>query len=172
MNPKDGFPGYKEHVVRNAGDAPKDQYGLQPDGRFRVRGNAEELLRGLAGSITPGKMEVEPPPQAMKASHGKVMLHLLPPGPIYDIARVREFGSEKYAPWDWTIGRNHTDYYDAVMRHMLAWLTGEDNDPESGLSHLAHAGCTLLFMIEHAKTGKGLDNRPSGLLRNPMAETR
>jgi hypothetical protein len=103
-------------------------------------------------------------PQAMKASHGKVMLHLLPPGPLCDVARVREFGASKYAPWDWTIGRNWTDYYDAVLRHMFAWQTGQDNDPESGLPHLAHACCTSLFLLEFARSGKGLDNRPSGLL--------
>lgn len=114
----------------------------------------------------------EPPRQAMKASAGKVMLHLLPPAALCDIARVREFGAAKYAPWDWTIGRNWTDYFDAVMRHMLAWQTGEDNDPESGLPHLAHAACTLTFMLEFARSGAGLDNRPRGLLVDIAADKR
>jgi hypothetical protein len=157
MNAKDGFPGYREHVIRNVGDG-QHEYGLQPDGTFKVRGNLNDPN--------------PPRQQAMKASHGKVMLHLLPPAALYDIARVREFGSAKYEPWDWTIGRNHTDYYDAIMRHALAWLTGEDNDPESGLPHMAHLACTAMFLLEFARSGKGLDNRPSGLLRNPMNEKR
>jgi hypothetical protein len=33
------------------------------------------------------------------------------------------------------------------MRHVHAWRAGETKDPESGLHHLAHAGCCLLFML-------------------------
>lgn len=131
-------------------------FGLQPDGSFRVRGNLNSTA----------------PRESMKHSHGKVMLHLLPPGPLCDVARVREFGAQKYEVWDWTIGRNHTDYYDAMLRHLFAWLTGQDNDPESGLPHIAHVCCNGLFLLEFARSGKGLDNRPRGLLVDIASEKR
>jgi hypothetical protein len=38
-------------------------------------------------------------------------------------------------------------YFGALMRHMTAWYDGEKKDPESGKSHLAHAGCCLLFLM-------------------------
>jgi hypothetical protein len=38
-------------------------------------------------------------------------------------------------------------YFAALMRHLTAWWDGERADPESGLHHLAHAGCCLLFLI-------------------------
>jgi hypothetical protein len=134
-----------------------DGFGLQPDGTFRIKGNLNDT---------------DPRPQAMKASHGKVMLHLLPPAALIEVARVRDYGAAKYSPWDWTLSRSWTDCFDAVMRHMLAWQTGQDKDPESGLPHLAHAACTLMFMIEFEKSGKGLDNRPSGLLVDIASEKR
>ena len=36
---------------------------------------------------------------------------------------------------------------------------GEDKDPESGLSHLAHAACCIMFLLEFEKTHPELDDR-------------
>jgi hypothetical protein len=38
-------------------------------------------------------------------------------------------------------------------------MRGEDKDPESGLSHLAHLGCCVVFLIWHEKYKKELDDR-------------
>ena len=35
----------------------------------------------------------------------------------------------------------------ATIRHLTAWRSGERLDPESGLPHLAHAACSVLFML-------------------------
>jgi hypothetical protein len=103
---------------------------------------------------------------------GKPMLHLLPPGPLADVARVLAFGAEKHrGPWSWTDGqRNWTDDFDAAQRHMSAWLIGDRFDPESGLPHLAHASARLLILGETERSGKGLDNRPRGLLSSPSGD--
>ena len=110
----------------------------------------------------------------IKDVRGKVMLHLLCPGFLIEMGRVREMGTLKYgSPWGWTEGTaNYTDFYDAALRHMLAWHLGENTDPESGLPHLAHAGVSLMFLSEFARSGKGLDNRPTGLLVDIASEKR
>jgi hypothetical protein len=36
-----------------------------------------------------------------------------------------------------------------MQRHLWAWKEGEQNDPESGKNHLAHALCCLMFLYEH-----------------------
>lgn len=41
----------------------------------------------------------------------------------------------------------HQRYFAASIRHLTAWYGGEENDDESGLSHLAHAMCCILFMM-------------------------
>lgn len=99
----------------------------------------------------------------------KPMLHLLPPGPLADIARVLEFGATKYSgPWDWTDGqRAWSEHYDAMQRHAGAWWTGENADPETGCSPLAHVGARVLILLELERAQRGLDNRPRGLLSNP-----
>jgi hypothetical protein len=38
-------------------------------------------------------------------------------------------------------------YFDAAQRHLLAWWAGEKEDPETTLSHLAHASCCVLFLL-------------------------
>jgi hypothetical protein len=49
------------------------------------------------------------------------------------------------------------------MRHMLAFHDGEDDDPKSGLSHVAHAAAQMIFLLEFLLTGTGEDDRRTTL---------
>jgi len=109
-------------------------------------------------NVTPKKQ------QAMKRSGHKAPISMLPPHALVEIAKVRKMGAEKYATWDWLNSREWCDYMDAIQRHQLAWLAGENLDSESGLSHLAHAACGLMFLMEFEASGAGTDNRGKGLM--------
>lgn len=63
-----------------------------------------------------------------------------------EIAKVRMFGAKKYARDNWKKGFKITRSCAAALRHIFLFLSGETNDSESNLSHLAHAVCCL----EHA----------------------
>jgi hypothetical protein len=52
-----------------------------------------------------------------------------------------------------------TVYYDAALRHLMAWFDGETIDPESGLSHLAHVMACCNILLDAEKNGKLNDNR-------------
>lgn len=41
-----------------------------------------------------------------------------------------------------------TEHANAVMRHLVAWLSGEFDDSESGSSHLVHAACRALMAAQ------------------------
>jgi hypothetical protein len=41
-----------------------------------------------------------------------------------------------------------------MLRHLLAYIEGEEFDPESGLPHLAHLVTTASFEIERKYGGK------------------
>lgn len=97
---------------------------------------------------------------AVKADGGKRRLDLLPVGPLLDIADVLTFGANKYADRNWERGFPFSRPYAAALRHMLAWWSGETNDPETGLNHLAHAATNIMFLLEYAHTGAGEDDRP------------
>ena len=94
-----------------------------------------------------------------KYDQGKLPLELLPPESLEEIARVLAFGAEKYDSWNWCKGLKYGRLYGACLRHLFAWWKGEGKDPETGLTHLAHAGCCILFLIWMEKNKPELDDR-------------
>lgn len=83
-----------------------------------------------------------------EAGRKKVPMHLLPPEALRLAALVHQHGADKYTAFNWRhAGINATTYIGAIMRHLTAWADGEDNDPETGLSHIAHivAGCNIVM---------------------------
>ena len=95
-----------------------------------------------------------------KDDAGKPGMHLLPPESLLAITRVLDIGAQKYGPDNWRSGMAWSRYYAALLRHMTAWWAGEDTDPETGLSHLAHAGCCAMFLLSYAERGAGTNDRP------------
>lgn len=97
--------------------------------------------------------------QAKKFDDGKPDLSLHPPEAIFEIGRVWTFGAAKYGAHNWRKGLGWRRQIAAALRHIFAYLGGEDKDPESGLSHLAHACCCLMMLITFQITGVGTDDR-------------
>lgn len=94
-----------------------------------------------------------------KKDAGKPRTDLVPAEAILAAARVFEFGSRKYADRGyWGLG--WSQIYAAAMRHMIAWFLGEERDPETGESHLAHFICCAMMLFEMEARGLGEDDRP------------
>lgn len=86
--------------------------------------------------------------QAVKADGGKVRPCLVPPSLILAVAKIREYGCQKYNdPENWRQVEPER-YWNALYRHLLALLDGERTDKESGLPHLWHIACNVAFLIE------------------------
>lgn len=96
----------------------------------------------------------------VKLDKDKPLLSLLPWKAVSEIAKVLSYGAQKYSANNWRKGFTYSRVSSALYRHMVAWEDGEDNDPETGLSHLAHAGCNVLFLLHFILTGTGTDDRP------------
>lgn len=90
---------------------------------------------------------------------GKVPVELLPPDALEEVARVLEFGAKKYARRNWEKGMLWSRVIGPLLRHAFRWLRGEDNDPETGLNHMAHVACNALFLVAYIKRGAGTDDR-------------
>jgi hypothetical protein len=85
--------------------------------------------------------------EGTKLDGGKSRLDLMVPEWELEVGKVLEFGCRKYADNNWQKVKGAEErYYAAARRHMLAYKMGEKNDPESGLSHIAHASCCLMFL--------------------------
>lgn len=83
----------------------------------------------------------------VKADSGKLQWSLLPFEELEDVVRVLMLGAKKYTPDNWKKCDNVTRYKDALMRHVISYVSGDITDEESGLSHLAHAVCNCLFLM-------------------------
>ena len=98
---------------------------------------------------------------AKRYNQGKPRLSMLMSAPdaLIGITRVLEFGAQKYARDNWLKGFPYSELVDSTSRHLLQFMTGEDNDIESGLSHVYHAGCNMLFLGQHIVSNRHLDDR-------------
>ena len=85
-----------------------------------------------------------------KFDGGKLQYGLVPPLALKATVEILTFGAEKYEPDNWKfVPDSKRRYFDAMQRHLWAWKEGEQNDPETGKNHLAHAMCCLMFLYEH-----------------------
>lgn len=96
---------------------------------------------------------------ATKFDANKNRLELLPVTGLEQIGLAMTFGAKKYADNNWAQGFKWSRLSGSALRHIFAWLRGEDTDPESSLSHLAHAGACILMLLSHEKEGLGEDDR-------------
>ena len=89
----------------------------------------------------------------MKYDSEKPDYSLLPPNALEETVKVLTFGAKKYSPGNWKkLNSASARYFAAAQRHMWALQKDEENDPESGYHHAAHAACCLLFILEIDKT--------------------
>ena len=98
-------------------------------------------------------------PTGVKHDQEKPDMSLLSPIAMVKIAEVMSYGKKKYSAHNWRGGFIWSRPAAAALRHLFAWLGGEDKDPETGLSHLAHASCCLMFLLEFETTKPELDDR-------------
>lgn len=98
--------------------------------------------------------------KGIKHDGGKPRVELLPFDALLEVSQVFSIGAEKYGERNWEKGMNWSRLFGATLRHLSAWWQGEKKDPESGYSHLLHAGCNILFLIAYEIRGVGKDDRP------------
>jgi hypothetical protein len=87
-------------------------------------------------------------------------LDLIPVYPLLEVAKLYGYGAEKYADRNWEKGYEWGKSFAALLRHVLAWWDGEDNDPEHGLSHLTAVVFHAFALMEWSQTHPELDDRP------------
>ena len=98
----------------------------------------------------------------MKYDDNKPPHALIPPECLTQVAEVLGYGAKKYGAHNWRYDLNSTTFsrtYSSIQRHLNAYWAGEDNDQESGLSHLAHAATQVFILMTQAKHGQTMDDR-------------
>jgi len=79
---------------------------------------------------------------------------------------ARKYGRHNYR----AVGVRASIYYDAAMRHLMAWWEGEDIDTDSDLSHITKAIATLTVLRDAQINNRVSDDRPPPLPRGWLYE--
>lgn len=99
------------------------------------------------------------PQEGTKADQGKPRLDLIPPEILFSLGDILEVGAKKYSEHNWAKGMAWGRVYGALQRHLWAWWSRQDTDPETGRSHLSHALACLSFLIAYEQRNVGTDDR-------------
>jgi hypothetical protein len=86
---------------------------------------------------------------AGKAEYDMVLFSF--PGALALVDQIGKFGARKYTKGGFLdVPDGPRRYTNAMLRHVTKELGGEANDPDSGLSHAAHAAWNALARLELA----------------------
>lgn len=90
---------------------------------------------------------------ALRYNEGKARFELIDPEFEKGVALVLTFGAEKYGDENWKKSAGTDKHYEFVSgchgslrRHLAAIRDGEHLDPESGLPHIDHVACNVMFI--------------------------
>jgi len=91
----------------------------------------------------------------------KVSLHCVSSPVLMELGLAMMEGDRKYGGHNYRVaGVRYSVYYDAVMRHLMAWWEGEDIDSDSGLSHITKAMSGLSVLRDAMINDMATDDRP------------
>ena len=84
--------------------------------------------------------------QALRYNQGKLSWSMVDFDSLEGRVRVLEYGAKKYSKDNWKKGMPVTQVSESLMRHLFAFLKGEDVDSESGCRHISHVMCNTMFL--------------------------
>lgn len=97
--------------------------------------------------------------EGVKYDSGKPQMELIAPDAMEGLAKVLTFGASKYAARNWEKGMSWSRVFGALLRHLWKYWRGEDLDEETGLPHIDHAMCCVMFLSSYQKRKVGTDDR-------------
>jgi hypothetical protein len=86
---------------------------------------------------------------------------LIPAGPLWQVAELYGRGAAKYEDRNWERGYDWSLSFAALQRHSWAFWSGEDNDAETGMPHMASVAFHALALLEFMERHRDFDDRPS-----------
>lgn len=96
---------------------------------------------------------------AIRDNKGKPKWSLVPQSALEPMVRVLEYGSEKYGNYNWTKGMKITEICESLKRHLDAFMEGQNEDRESGLSQIGHIQANAMFLAWMMKNKNLMDDR-------------
>lgn len=129
---------------------------------YKIEGEVKAVPEYFDHSVDSTILAENKEGSGIKHDQDKPDMSLLSTVALIKVAQVMSFGKKKYSAHNWRGGFKWSRPLAAAARHLYAYIGGEDKDPETGISHLAHACCCLMFVLEFEEIHKELDDRYKG----------
>lgn len=120
--------------------------------------------------MSPGEEPIE---QGSRYNEGKARFDLIPAVVMTKLAEHYTYGAGKYSPNNWVKGFPYSQCSASLLRHLYAWLGGEDIDPESKAHHLVAViwnAVTLMYFELFPKLYHRFDDRLGPTLKRDEAD--
>lgn len=92
--------------------------------------------------------------ESKRYNAGKIQTREIDPNFILALGEVLTKSRVKYEHYNWQKPTKFSTPYESLMRHLLAFQSGEDIDKETGCSHLAHCATNIMFLMYHDRENK------------------
>jgi hypothetical protein len=91
----------------------------------------------------------------------KVSMHVISSPVLMEASLGMLDGDKKYGSHNYRVaGVRASVYYDAAMRHLMAWWEGEDIDPDSGIHHVSKVISCMSVLRDAQMNDMCSDDRP------------
>jgi len=99
----------------------------------------------------------------------KAPLGFVPPALYIGAAEGMAIGADKYGPFNWRghLPIQYMTYVEAMLRHLLALVDGQDLAEDTGVHHLKHVLAGGGILLDAIESGRVVDNRP---IKGPAAD--
>lgn len=97
--------------------------------------------------------------QGKRYNDGKLRWSLIDFTALEPMVRVQEFGAKKYGDHNWKNGLHYNGLSESLLRHVFAFMRGEDLDQESGLPHVGHILANAMYLSYMWENKKEFDDR-------------
>lgn len=148
-------------VVQKTG-LPTQIHGVNDRVDSVLEGELQGVANNSASPLLTTGLVIPQQQSGVKHDDGKAPLALLDADWIEGVAAVMGFGAKKYSANNWRAGLQVVRCLSAALRHIFKFIAGNDLDEESGLPHLDHAACCIMFARTMWKNRPDLDDRYKG----------
>lgn len=151
-------------VHRDTPNSVKMTYGCDDPEKVWTEETTPEQITKDIESIMLGPETRTPQGIDPKGEAGatKLPLRSIPWAVVLEASLGTGEGSIKYGLHNWreSGGVETMTYIEAAQRHLIAYILGEDLDPDTGLPHITKAIASLMVVRDAMIHGVATDNRP------------
>lgn len=115
-------------------------------------------------SLTLGQLKLEDRNVKTAAAAKKPRVAAVPPIAIMALGAAMQNGADKYGLFNWReTSVTATVFYNAMLRHLEQWYSGENHASDSGIHHLAHLMAGAAIILDAEMNGVFNDDRAKGV---------